>query len=122
LGGGEEEILQHGLAGGDGDGFGLSGETGEEHLELGGAGRDVDEAELAGLVGEGFELGAVDGDAGVVDLLACRDVEHAAFDRAGGGRLGVSESGEEEAGECDARAAEGSEEFGLVHDGFGSVS
>ena len=122
LGGGEEEILQHGLAGGDGDGFGLSGEAGEEHLELGGAGRDVDEAELAGLVGERLQRGAVDGHAGVVDVLARGDVEHAALDGAGGGGLRGSESGEEKAGECEARAAEGREEFSLVHVGFWSVS
>ena len=84
LGGGKEKVLLHGLAGGDGDGFGLSGKTGEEDPDLGGAGRDVDEAEFAGLVGEGFELGALDGHPGVVDVLVRGHVEDAALDGPGG--------------------------------------
>ena len=109
---GEGDVALRGLAGGDGEGDFLIVEPGEAHAQRGGAGGYTGEAEGATLIGEGDQLGALEGDAGVIEVVAGDGVFHPALDRAGGGggslRAGAECEDEREA-RGESKAEEGTE-------------
>jgi len=75
---------------------------------------------LADAVGEGFELGAFDGDASFLQVLAIAGVEDAAFDGATG-RLGKRRGGElRQASGQQSETDEDGEGQGAFHGGWKS--
>ena len=110
-----EVALRRGAAGDD-DRFRLHIEPREKNPHPRRAGGDVGEAVLSAGVGDGFEPGALDRDAGTLDVFAVADIEHAAFDDAGGEGLGVGNScGERGERDCKSRATNRGEERGGIH-------
>ena len=108
---GEGDVALRGLAGGDGQGDFLLVKAGEAHAQRGGAGGDAGEAKGAALIGERDECGALEGDAGVVEVVAGDGVFHAALEGAGGGRGGGSlRASAEREGEGKARGEGGAQE------------
>ena len=115
--GGEREVALRGLAGGDGERDFLFSETREEDADGGRAGGHAGEAIRARLVGERDEVGALDRDAGVVEVVAVAGVLDAALDGAGGGGRGRLRGGERGGGE--ERAQEREDGFHGVGGGVG---
>lgn len=98
-GAGELDVMLRSLSGGYGYGGLLLVEPAEVHPHGGGTGRHVVEAVGAGFVGERDEVGALEGNAGVRQVVAGDGVLDAPFDGARGG-LGPQRRREcEQAGE-----------------------